>query len=105
MFVTFCPLQPRLNICRQGWSLPLDWGPVRATWNGSRICKYPTKVERIESEKHSSLQRQGMNYSCNKFYNTGPRYNILWQDLYQRWHSFDRVSANAGVPTCCIIWL
>jgi hypothetical protein len=61
------------------------------TWAGpSLVCKHHTRMERLVRDKHSSLLQKSVNYSCTKFYSTGPwalvafvqRQNIFHLNVY-----------------------
>ncbi len=63
------PFQPSLLFANKARSLALKWSPTRcSTQVGSTLrCKYQTRVEVTESDKHFSLPWYGINYGHVKF--------------------------------------
>jgi hypothetical protein len=59
-FILFRSFQPNLMFCEYGLSHSLSW-PYSQTLN-----------YRLVWDKHASLFRPFVSYSCEKFYNTGP---------------------------------
>jgi hypothetical protein len=64
-------------------SLPLRGISLKCTtWVGSSLFrKHYAKMERLASDKHSSLLRTFVNYGHKKFYNIGPWKTLLKLDM------------------------
>ncbi len=56
---------------------------MSSNWVGSSLgCKYQTKVNITESDKHSSLLRYIINNGCKSFYNTLANVTKLFVVMY-----------------------
>jgi hypothetical protein len=74
MFVLGKPFHLNLMFVGEARRLPYSGTPERRfTRVGSGLTrKHLCKLERLDWDKHSSLLRKSLNYSCKKLYSTGP---------------------------------
>ncbi len=70
MFVPGKLFQSSLIFCGQGQGPTQDWNTSEV--GPSLASKHWTRLESLATEKHFSLLQKSINYSLNKFYNTGP---------------------------------
>jgi hypothetical protein len=75
VFAPSNPFQPGLMFVGKVKSQPERGSSFRySTWVGYSLSHtYKARLERLVSEKHSSLLRTFVNYERKKFYNFGPR--------------------------------
>ncbi len=78
MFVPGKPFQPSLVFAGKNGAYPSE-APFSCSTLGytpDLTHKHLTRLERLASDKHSSLLQKSVNYGCNKFYDTGPSMEI-----------------------------
>ncbi len=45
-------------------------------------CKYDTRVEETDCDKHSSLLQNEIDYDLKRFYSNGPKLSILFKKTF-----------------------